>query len=67
VPYRLGMPRSVQARVAVRLRKIKDVAEDLSREILRVQRPPTSALYDMAVFIKAEADTALNDLKQPRR
>ena len=61
------MPLSVQARVAVRLRKIKDVAEDLSRELLRAQCPPTSALHDMAVFIKAEADAALSALKRPPR
>jgi hypothetical protein len=57
------MSLSVQARVAVRLRRIKDVAEDLSRELLRVQGPPPSALYEMALFIKAEADTALSALK----
>jgi phosphate uptake regulator len=61
------MPLSVEARVAVRLRRIKDVAEDLSRELLRVQCPSTSALHDMAVFIKAEADTALTALKKSRR
>jgi hypothetical protein len=61
------MPLSMQARVAVRLRRIKEVAEDLSRELLREQRLPTSALYDMALFIKAEAETALSALKQPQR
>jgi hypothetical protein len=67
VPYGLNMPLSLPTRVIVRLRNIKDVAEDLSRELLRVQGHPTSALHDMVRFIQAEADMALSALRKPRR
>jgi hypothetical protein len=31
-----------------------------------MQCDPTTAAYDLIAFIKAEADTALSTLKQPR-
>jgi hypothetical protein len=52
--------------LAVQLRNIRDVADDLSRELFRVQCPPTSAVHGMTAFIKAEAEAALSALKQPR-
>jgi hypothetical protein len=61
------MPRPSPSLLAIRLRNIKDVADDLSRELLRVQCPPTSAIHQMTAFIKAEAERALRALNKSRR
>jgi hypothetical protein len=61
------MPLSLSSFLADRLSHIKDVADDLSRELIRGQCHPTSATYDMIAFIKAEAETALSALRKPRR
>jgi hypothetical protein len=50
--------------LAVQLRHIRDVADDLSRELFRMQCHPASSIYEMTVFIKAEAETALTALKK---
>ena len=44
--------------LATQLRNIRDVADDLSRELFRVQCHPTSAIHEMTAFIKAGAETA---------
>jgi hypothetical protein len=50
------MPQSLPAIVAVRARNIAEVADDLTRELVRAQIPPQSALADMVVFIQTEAE-----------
>jgi hypothetical protein len=60
------MPLPLPPPLAVQLRNIKDLADDLSRELMRAQCQPTGAIYEMAAFIKAEAETALNALTKPR-
>jgi hypothetical protein len=68
VPYGLFMPLSLSPPpMAVQLRNIRDVADDLSRELIRVQCPPSSAIHEMTAFIKAEAEAALTALKNPQR
>jgi hypothetical protein len=41
------------------------VADDLSRELFRAQCNPTSAIHQMAVFIKAEAEAARGAVNEP--
>jgi len=65
--YGLFMPLPPPSLLAARLNNIKDVADDLSRELFRVRCHPTGAIYDMALFIKAEAESALSALKKPPR
>ena len=60
--YGLFMLPSSPSLLVARLSHIKDVADDLSRELIRVQCPPTSAVHEMTAFIKAEAATALSAL-----
>jgi hypothetical protein len=47
---------------------IRDVADDLRRELVRLRRlaGPDSAVHDMAAFIKAEAEAVLMALNKPR-
>jgi hypothetical protein len=42
-----------------RLNNIRDVADDLSRELLRVPVLPDNIVYAMVAFIKAEAEAEL--------
>jgi hypothetical protein len=49
------------------LSSIEEIADDLSRELVRVQCSPTSAIHELTAFIKTEAEAALNELKTPRR
>ena len=64
------MPRHVPptATVASRLSRIKDVADDLTRELVRVRGGATLglAVRDMAAFIKTEAEAALRALPSSR-
>jgi hypothetical protein len=57
------MPQSLPDIVAARARNIAEVADDLTRELVRAQIPPQSALVDMVVFIHTEADWILVHLK----
>ena len=54
--------------LATRLSDIRDVADDLRRELVRLRRlaGPDSAVRDMAAFIKAEAEAVLMALNKPR-
>jgi hypothetical protein len=54
--------------LASRLRDIRDVASDLTRELSRVRRvaAPANAVHDMAAFIQTEVEAALLTLDQPR-
>jgi hypothetical protein len=61
------VPQSSPPDLVVRLNNIRDVADDRSRELFRVGCNPTSVIYMMTAFIKAEANTALTALKQSRR
>ena len=61
------MPQSSPSDRVVQLTNIRDVADDLSRELFRVGCTPTSVIYAMTAFIKAEAETALSALNNPPR
>jgi hypothetical protein len=50
------MPQSLPDIVAARARNIAEVADDLTRELVRVQVAQESALVDMVVFIQTEAE-----------
>jgi hypothetical protein len=54
--------------LAIRLREIRDVASDLTRELARLRRvaAPANAAHDMAAFIQTEAEAALRTLDKPR-
>jgi hypothetical protein len=41
----------------------QDLADDLTREFVRVGCPPRNAVHESAALIRAEADAALLDLK----
>ena len=60
------MPRSPESALAARLSRIKDVADDLTRELVRVRCLHSSAVHDMAAFIKAEANRALSVVKKSK-
>jgi hypothetical protein len=53
------MPQSLPDIVVARARNIAEVADDLTRELVRAQIPPQSALVDMVVFIQTEAEWIL--------
>jgi hypothetical protein len=57
------MPQSLPDIVAERARDIADVANDLTRELVRAQVVPGSALLDMAVFIQTEAEQMVIDIR----
>jgi hypothetical protein len=57
------MPLSRMSVLVTQLGNIRDVADDLSREVIRMQCDPTSTAYAMIAFIKAEAETALEAIK----
>jgi hypothetical protein len=57
------MPQSSPSDLVVQLTNIRDVAEDLSHELFRVGCNPTSVIHAMTLFIKGEAETALNALE----
>ena len=61
------MPPSSLPDLVVQLTNIRDVADDLSHELFRVGCNPTSVIYALTAFIKAEADTALRALNNPPR
>jgi hypothetical protein len=61
------MPRTSQQAVTSRLSRIRDVADDLSRELFRVPVLPNNIVYEMVAAIKADADAALRALKKPQR
>jgi len=54
--------------LATRLREIRDVASDLTRELVRLRRVAVTAnaAHDMAAFIQTEAEAALLTLDKPR-
>jgi hypothetical protein len=56
------MPPLLPDIVAVRARNIAEVADDLTRELVRAQVPPEGALVDMVVFIQTEAEWILAHL-----
>jgi hypothetical protein len=63
------MPQKRQSRaLPTRLREIRDVASDLTRELARLRRVAASAraAHDMAAFIQTEAEAALLALDRPR-
>ena len=53
------MPQSLPEIVATRAMNIAEVANDLTRELVRAQIPPQGALIDMVVFIQTEAEWIL--------
>jgi hypothetical protein len=65
--YGLCMPQSSSSDLVVQLTNIRDVADNLSHELFRVGCNPTSVIHAMSLFIKREAETALNALKPPPR
>jgi hypothetical protein len=56
VKYGSLMPQSVPEIVFVRAKNIAEVADDLTRELVRAQIPPHSALVDLVGFIQTEAE-----------
>jgi hypothetical protein len=52
--------------LTVGLRDIKDVADDLARELVRAKIHPGNALHDMTTFISKEAGALLVILKESR-
>jgi hypothetical protein len=63
--YAPRMSQSLPDSVTTRVRNIKDVADDLTRELIRAQVPAVSAVFDMVAFIHTEAETILVDLTEP--
>jgi hypothetical protein len=53
------MPQSLPDIVAARARNIAEVADDLTRELVRAQISPQGALVDMVGFIQTEAEWIL--------
>jgi hypothetical protein len=58
------MPQSLPDIVAARAKNIADVADDLTRELVRTQVDLGSAVVDMVVFIQTEAELILVDLHE---
>lgn len=53
------MPQYLPESLSARVRNIKDVADDLTGELFRAHVDPASAIHDMVMFIRTEAETIL--------
>jgi hypothetical protein len=62
-----AMPRASKPTIVDRLNNIRNVADDLGREFLRLQCPPRNAVHEMVAFIQMEAVAALAALKKRQR
>ena len=66
VGYGGRMLRRSTPALATRLTEIRDVAHDLAQELARLRHAPKNGIYDMAAFIKREAEAALLALEKSR-
>jgi hypothetical protein len=60
-PYARRMSHPLPAYLVARVENIRDVADDLTRELIRAQMSPSSAIVDLVIFVRTEAEAILAD------